>query len=65
MKVININAVYKEFIHRFNRDSNYVKLRLAINGSLDPGTLTDKEKKQIISIIDESVKQAKENILKS
>ncbi len=63
--VVNINAVYKEFIHKFSKDSTYVKVRLAVNGDLAPGTLTDKEKKQLISIIDESVKRAKENILKS
>lgn len=63
--VININAIYKEFIHKFSKNSNYVKIRLAVNGELEPGTLTDKEKRQLISIIDDGVKQAKENILKS
>lgn len=63
--IVNINAVYKEFLHRFSKNSTYVKVRLAINGELIPGTLTDKEKKQLILIIDEAVKDAKENILKS
>lgn len=63
--VINSNHIYKEFIHRFSKNSNYPKVRMAINGQLSPGSLTDKEKKQLISIIEEGVKQAKENILKS
>lgn len=63
--IVNANALYKEFIHRFSKDSNYVKVRLAVNGELDPGSLSDKEKKQLVSIIDDEVKKVKDNILKS
>lgn len=63
--VVNVNAIYKEFLHRFSKDSTYVRVRLAINGELIAGTLSEKEKKQLIAIIDDGVKKAKENILKS
>ena len=65
MNIININGVFKEFIHRFNKNCTYLKIRLAANGELEAGTLSEKEKKQLIQIVDEGVKQFKENILKS
>lgn len=65
MEIININSVYKEFLHRYSKNSNYVRIRLAIRGELEKGTLTDKEKQQLIKIIDDGSKSAKDNILKS
>lgn len=64
MKVLNINALYKELIKRGN-DSNYVKVHSVVHGKSKKGVLSDKEKRELLSIIDESVKTAKANILKS
>lgn len=63
MNFINRNDLFKELLRRHGKGYTYIKVCQALNGSAN--ATTDKEKKQILSVIDEMVKQTKENILKS
>lgn len=63
MDYINKNAFYKELVHRHGKNYTYNKVCAAIDG--EPVSSSDKEKKQMIAILREIIKQAEENILKS
>lgn len=63
MNLINRNDLFQELIRRYGKGYTYIKVCKALNGVSE--STTDKEKKQIISTIDDIVKQTKENILKS
>lgn len=63
MDEINATAVYKRLLLRGHKSFSYIKTKSAIAGVED--TTNEKEKKQLLSILDEVYKEAKENILKS
>lgn len=66
LTVINKNALYKELIAEHGSNSfTYLRVSLALDGDLNAGTMTPAEKKQIIQVLEEAVKQAKLNIKKS
>lgn len=63
--VINLSAVFKEFVRKIEAQHSYITIRKAIQGDLDKGKLSDQEKKALCQIIEDSAKYAKRNILKS
>lgn len=64
MEIININAVYRALLKR-GSDIGYNTIRMAINGELKPGDLTDKEKEQLVQILTKGFELSKQNIQKS
>lgn len=64
MKIININALYKELLRK-GGDSSYAKVQQSLNGESIRGTLSDKDKRNLIEILEDDLKLAKSNILKS
>jgi hypothetical protein len=63
MKFINKNELYKELISRYGKSYTYIKVCMALDG--DEKSTSDKEKKQILAVVEEQFKKVKENILKS
>lgn len=63
MDEINATALYKRLLLRGHKSFSYIKTKCAISGNKN--TTTEKEKKQLLSILEEVYKEAKENILKS
>lgn len=63
MKFINKNEFYKELIARHGKGYTYIKVCSALDG--DEGTTSEKEKRQMVAIVEEQFKRVKENILKS
>lgn len=60
--MISVNAFHTELLSR-GKHYTYVKVRRALKGIYSG--MTDKEKKEFLSILDEVYKKTKENILKS
>jgi hypothetical protein len=63
MNEINTTAFYKRLLLKGYKSFSYVKAKWALSGAED--TTDEKEKKQLISVLDDVYKEAKENILKS
>ena len=63
MEELNSAAFYKRVIQKGGNTFTYIKCKTALSG--DPETTDAKEKKQMLSVLDDIYKQAKENILKS
>lgn len=65
MNVINISAVFKQFVRKIEANHSYITIRKAIQGDLDKGKLSPDEKKALCKIIDDGAKEVKRNILNS
>jgi hypothetical protein len=59
--IINKNALYREMMVKHGKHHTYLKVSSAIDG--DKGSLSRDEAKQLIEIIDESIKAVKKNVL--
>ena len=60
--MININSLHEELLKR-GKKFTYVKVKRAVNGF--PNITSDKEKKELLNVVDDIFKKVKENILKS
>jgi hypothetical protein len=60
--MININQLQIELTKK-GKSFTYVKVKKAIEGV--PNSTTEKEKKEILSVLDEHLKKIKDNISKS
>lgn len=63
MEIINKNALYREMMVKHGKHHTYIKVSNAVDGEKD--SLSKEEAKQLISIIDESIRIVKSNINKS
>jgi hypothetical protein len=60
--MVNVNAFHTELLQR-GKQYTYVKVRRALKGVAS--STSEKEKKELLSILEEVYKKTKENILKS
>lgn len=63
MEEFNSAAFYKRVIQKGGKSFTYIKVKTSLSGA--PQTTDDREKKQLLSVLEDIYKQAKENILKS
>lgn len=63
MEEFNSAAFFKRVIRKGGDSFTYIKVKTALSG--ETGITSDKEKKQLISVLDDIYKTAKDNILKS
>lgn len=62
MEEFNSAAFYKRVIQKGGKSFSYIKVKNALGGKCD---IDEKEKKQLMSVLDDIYKEAKTNILKS
>jgi hypothetical protein len=63
MEEFNSASFYKRVIQKGGNSFTYIKVKTALSGN--PETTSDKEKKQLLAVLDDIYRKAKENILKS
>lgn len=62
MDIINKNALYREFLVRHGNLTSYSNIAKSLSGN---GDLSEKERRQLLKIIDEAFDEIKKNISKS